>query len=119
MSITVNSPEPGFSGEVAGVVFANGEATLAAEAGYSAALAYFRRRGYRITDAEPEPADEPAAPAAGPDEGDLPFDPSQHNVDEVIDYLDSVADDEEETLRVLLAEAEGKNRKTITERSSS
>ncbi|MFI8104710.1 hypothetical protein [Streptomyces sp. NPDC086023] len=118
MRYRITAPEP-VSGGVCGVGFANGQAIADGDR-HRRALAYFRQAGYHV-----EPEDEaPAAPAAevpetpAVDEGDLPFDPSQHTVDEVGEYLTSVADDEEETMRVLLAEAEGKNRKTITERSA-
>jgi hypothetical protein len=41
------------------------------------------------------------------------YDPSEHNVDEVVVYLEGV--DEDEQLRVLEAEEKGKNRVTITQ----
>lgn len=44
-------------------------------------------------------------------DGDEPFDPSDHNGPEVIEYLKGA--DEAERERVLAAEAEGKNRKGI------
>ncbi|MCX4540493.1 hypothetical protein [Streptomyces sp. NBC_01565] len=116
MKYRITAPEP-FSGGIAGVGFANGHGLADADKDRRA-LAYFRQAGY-VVEAVEEPAPEPAPEPVETDEGDVEFDPAQHNVDEVIDYLDSVADDEEETMRVLLAEAEGKNRKTITERSAS
>ncbi|MFB7461711.1 hypothetical protein [Streptomyces sp. NPDC056188] len=42
----VTTPVEGFTGEVAGVHFANGRATT----DDPAALAYFRRRGYAVTE---------------------------------------------------------------------
>lgn len=54
----------------------------------------------------------PPAQAARQDgDGGKPFDPSEHNGPEVIDYLKGA--DEAERERVLAAEAEGKNRKGI------
>lgn len=46
---TITSPERDFSGEVAGVVFSKGEATLDSDHDHAAAaLSYFSRRGYGI-----------------------------------------------------------------------
>lgn len=42
----VESPVKGFSGEVVGVVFADGHA----ETDDANAIGYFRRHGYRVTD---------------------------------------------------------------------
>ena len=61
----ITAPERHFSGEVAGVVFSNGKATVDGDAdGAPAALAYFRRKGYGVGGDEPvqpggtfEPAD--------------------------------------------------------------
>lgn len=58
MTITVYSPEVDFNGEVGGVAFHKGKAEV--EASQVRALAYFRRKGYRIDDA---PAAEPDATA--------------------------------------------------------
>lgn len=106
--LTVNSPEPEFSGEVAGVAFTKGEATLDATV-HATALAYFRRRGYRVTEAEPEPADE--APAAAD-----AFDPAEHTVADVLAYLADA--DEDERARVLAAEAAGEARATILKKGT-
>lgn len=46
------------------------------------------------------------------------FDPSKHNADEVKEYLDGEDVTDEERDRVLAAEAEGKNRKTVLELAS-
>jgi len=43
----VTAPDEGFSGQVAGVSFTKGTATVDS-AGNRAALAYFRRRGYTV-----------------------------------------------------------------------
>ena len=50
----ITAPEPQFSGEVAGVVFSRGKATLDSDHDHAAAaLAYFGRRGYGINGGEP------------------------------------------------------------------
>ncbi|MFJ6935695.1 hypothetical protein [Streptomyces sp. NPDC101132] len=117
MQYRISAPVTDFTGVSAGVNFTAGVAEIDvpddAQHPYARALAYFRQAGYHV---EPE-VEAPAAPVQ--DEGDAPFDPGQHTVDEVIEYLDSVADDEDEVMRVLLAEADGKARKTITERNAS
>ncbi|MGW3511182.1 hypothetical protein [Streptomyces sp. NPDC000994] len=51
----VTTPVEGFTGEVASVHFANGRATT----DDPAALAYFRRRGYTVTE-QSKPASRPA-----------------------------------------------------------
>lgn len=99
--LTVHSPEPRFSGEVAGVRFAEGTADLDPHAAHAAAaLAYFRRRGYSITAKEPE-----ATPPAET------FDPDEHNAADVLAYLADA--DDTERARVLDAEAAGQARATI------
>ncbi|NEY32060.1 hypothetical protein GTU99_07610 [Streptomyces sp. PRKS01-65] len=56
----ITAPEPQFSGEVAGVLFNRGKATVDGDSeNATAALAYFRRRGYGVDGGEPE---QPAAP---------------------------------------------------------
>lgn len=123
--LTINSPEPEFSGEVAGVAFTRGEATLD-PAVHAAALAYFRRRGYRVTEAEPEQANEAPEPAAPvepettpepvPTEPAEAFDPSGHTVVDVLAYLADA--DEDERARVLAAEAAGEARATILKKGT-
>ncbi|MFH8792199.1 hypothetical protein [Streptomyces sp. NPDC017941] len=62
----ITAPEKDFSGEVAGVVFSKGEATLDSEHEHAtAALSYFSRRGYGINgdaDVEPREPFEPTDP---------------------------------------------------------
>lgn len=123
--LTITSPEPGFSGEVAGVIFAKGEATLDA-AVHVAALAYFRRRGYLVAEVEseqvgeasvvvepaaPEPVEPESTPEHAPTEPAEAFDPADHNVVDVVAYLADA--DEDERARVLAAEAAGEARATI------
>ncbi|MEW1638648.1 hypothetical protein AB0469_31890 [Streptomyces sp. NPDC093801] len=106
--LTVHSPEPGFSGEVGGVSFTGGAATVDPQAPSArAALAYFRRCGYRVVDDAPTDASSPAAPAAAAAD----FDPSEHNVADVLAYLADA--DEDERARVLAAEEAGDARATI------
>ncbi|MFE3578717.1 hypothetical protein [Streptomyces vinaceus] len=105
--LTVHSPEPGFSGEVGGVIFAGGAATVDPQAPNTrAALAYFRRSGYRVVDDAPTEASSPADPAPAAD-----FDPSEHTVDDVLAYLADA--DEAERARVLAVEEAGQARVTI------
>ena len=67
----VRAPVDGFTGTVAGVLFTGG----AAETSDPVAVAYFRRRGYRVSRVSaPEPT---PAPAARP----KPYDPKQRWVD--------------------------------------
>lgn len=112
--LTVSSPESGFSGEAAGVVFSKGEATLD-PAVHVAALAYFRRRGYRVAEVVPEPVEE--QPPTEPPGAAAPFDPAGHNVVDVLAYLADA--DEDERARVLAAEAAGEARATILKKGSS
>ncbi|WKD36508.1 hypothetical protein [Streptomyces xanthophaeus] len=127
MPIIVNSPEPRFSGDIAGVVFTNGEARIDSAAGHEAALAYFRRRGYSVAEVEPEPVDEapavvepdaPAEPALepAPAEAAEAFDPADHNVVDVLAYLADA--DEDERARVLAAEEAGEARATILKKGA-
>jgi len=110
--LTIHSPEPEFSGDVGGVHFTAGTASVDPQAPHAAAaLAYFRRSGYRVTDeapAEPAPA-VASAPAV--------FDPAEHNVVDVLAYLADA--DEDERARVLAAEAAGESRATILKKGSS
>ncbi|TMU98093.1 hypothetical protein [Streptomyces sp. DASNCL29] len=51
----ITAPEDRFSGEVAGVTFSQGKGTLDGDSdGATAALSYFRRRGYGINGSDPE-----------------------------------------------------------------
>lgn len=103
--LTVHSPEPEFSGEVGGVRFAAGTAAVDPQSpSAAAALAYFRRCGYSITD-EASAADPEGLPPSDA------FDPAEHNA---VDVLAHLADaDDTERARVLAAEAAGQARATI------
>ncbi|MFF4369634.1 hypothetical protein [Streptomyces sp. NPDC001594] len=105
--LTVHSPEPGFSGEVGGVTFTGGAATVDPQVPNArAALAYFRRSGYHIVDEVPTVASSMPAPEPAAD-----FDPSGHNVADVLAYLADAG--EAERARVLAAEEAGQARATI------
>lgn len=78
----ITAPALGFNGDVAGVAFAGGRATVDTEReGDAAALGYFRRKGYTIVEAEEtgpeaeasvetEPVTAQAEPDAEPGESD-------------------------------------------------
>ena len=110
----ITAPSP-VTGSVLSIAFANGEG-VADERDHRAQLSYFRRHGYAVERiGEPEPE----TPAVEEDEDDEPFNPDEHDAKDVIAYLDSLEeDDDEERERVLAAEAEGKNRKTIMEKGA-
>lgn len=80
-----------------------------------ALLAYYQGEaatvgGYSIDGVEyPEKVDVPVTE----DEVADAFDPGEHNVDEVLEYLADATPEEQQ--RVLAAEAEGKNRKSLLE----
>ena len=90
-----------------------------------AAIEYFRRRGYALT---PEGVDQELAAEPdstrqqGGDEPYEPYEPSAHNADEVIAYLDSLDRDtgegRAEFARIIAAERGGKDRKTITDKEA-
>jgi hypothetical protein len=108
MRYEIRSPEGEFSGEVAGVAFSGGSATLDdGQRGAAAALAYFGRKGYSVKPVNP--------PAAAESEPAGPFDPGAHDVASVLAYLDAA--DDAESARVLAAEKAGKARKTILARA--
>lgn len=111
MKMKVTSPVKNFTGIVVGVDFKAGVAEFEkdTDAGRSA-YAYFDRADYRvepISEAEPESQTPPPA-------DDKPYDPAEHGVEEILAYLDGAS--YEEAVRVLDAEAAGKNRVTITSR---
>lgn len=121
---TVTAPVADFTGESVGVAFKDGVGHVndASKEG-RAAIEYFRRRDYTLTAVvDEEPEEQTGQQQAGEDEGDKPFNPSEHNADEVIAYLDSLVNedthDTAEFNRVIAAERDGKNRKTITEKGT-
>lgn len=67
---TVRTPEKGFSGEVAGVMFTGG---VAKDVVKGSALAYFRSQGYIVEDSDaPEATTAEAAPEAPEGDSKLP-----------------------------------------------
>ncbi|MDQ0943275.1 hypothetical protein [Streptomyces sp. V1I1] len=138
MRYRISTPVIGFTGVSAGVNFTDGVAEIEApvlpdlpegkelgrkeraereEIAQDANLrkvAYFRSQGYVVEELdEREPTEEREQEPSD----DEPFDPSNHDVSEVLAHLADV--DEDEQARVIAAERDGKNRKTITERSAS
>lgn len=69
MRYLVMTPEAGYTGKVAGVAFADGRAAVDSEQ-HRQALAYFRRKGYRVEEAQPEPEPEQAEELKVPGRGD-------------------------------------------------
>lgn len=144
----IEAPVRSFTGESVGVHFNKGTGYVddSTKEG-RAAVEYFRRHAYGVfpADAEAEESTEAASGAASPvdvmtnlghgsapsvgyglgvQDGPTPtgeqFDPSKHNQDDVIAYLDSlVSDDTNDTAeyeRVIAAERDGKKRKAILAR---
>lgn len=138
----IEAPVRSFTGESVGVHFHQGTGYVddSTKEG-RAAVEYFRRHGYGVfpADQETEETTEVASPVDamtnvghgsapsvgfglvvqdGPvptGGGDPEFDPSEHNQDDVLAYLDRT-DDEAERQRVIDAEAEGRKRKQILAR---
>jgi hypothetical protein len=117
MRYKITAPEQSFSGQVAGVAFTRGSATVHTDRpGGPAALGYFQRKGYTVepvdeSTAEPGTSPEPAEPTSPPAGGAEPFDPAKHDARTVLAHLEGA--DEPEAVRVLDAEAAGKARKGI------
>lgn len=107
----VSAPEAAYAGTVGNVQFRDGKAEIDDERN-PAELAYCRSAGYRVDEADAVP-DDAGQDRTTPD-SDKPFDPAEHNADEVMAYLNQA--DEAEATRVLDAEADGKNRKGITDK---
>ncbi|MFG3349504.1 hypothetical protein ACGF1Z_31155 [Streptomyces sp. NPDC048018] len=115
---TVESPRGDFTGESVGVHFHRGSGRVddSTKEG-RAAIEYFRRQGYTLTPDAPESADEPVQEA---ETGDELFDPAEHDVPDVLAYLDSLGEDDSDSVaefdRIIAAEKSGKARKTILAR---
>lgn len=108
----VSAPEAGHSGKVGNVEFHGGKAVIDDERN-PAELAYCRSAGYLVEEDEHAPADPGEnGQGEGAGEGGKPFDPAEHNAEDVLAYLKDA--DEAEAARVLDAEAAGKERKGIT-----
>jgi len=121
----IEAPVRTFTGEVAGVAFKTGTGFVT-DSGDSdrAALAYFRRGGYGVSEAPEQSLEEmvtdlvtppPATPSGSiAQTGGLspgPFDPAKHSVADVLAHLDGA--DHAEAERVLDAEAAGQKRAGI------
>jgi hypothetical protein len=68
MRYDVTAPAKGFSGDVAGVVFSKGHAVVDEDT-HARALAYFRRKGYTVVQAETDVSEVPADPSVRPARG--------------------------------------------------
>jgi hypothetical protein len=108
-TFNVTAPNAEYDGMVGKVVFREGKAVIDEERN-PGELAYCRNAGYLVEGDKPAPDD--SGQAETPQDGDKPFDPADHNADEVLAYLKDA--DEAEAVRVLDAEAAGKERKGIT-----
>lgn len=113
----IEAPVRSFSGESVGVQFHHGTGYVTdADKSGRAALEYFRRHSYGVAPAddktEEEAVQELATGTPPQREPDGPYDPADAKPADVLAYLDEA--DEGEALRVLDAEAAGKNRVTIT-----
>lgn len=120
----IEAPVRSFSGESVGVQFTKGTAFMDdSTKEHRAALEYFRRQGYGVALSDGKTDEERALEIITGTVGqreplspDTPFDPSEHDVAEVLAYLDAHAEGADETKRVLDAETVGKARKTILAR---
>ncbi|WP_430600330.1 hypothetical protein [Brevibacterium sp. K72] len=89
----MTTPVKGYTGTVAGVVFSDGQGRT----DDPAALAYFERHGYRLTDEEPEPTGD--ADSTDDDETGTDETPATGDADAPLDAADTDDDgdsDEEE-----------------------
>lgn len=142
----IEAPVRSFTGESVGVHFHQGTGYVddSTKEG-RAALEYFRRHGYGVfpADQETEETTQVASPVdamtnlghgqapsvgygLGVQDGPTPtgggeqFDPSKHNQDGVLTYLDSLGADDSDAVaeheRVIAAERDGKKRKAILAR---
>lgn len=106
MRYKITAPLTGFTGQSVGVVFKDSAAETddTTDAGRSA-LAYFKRAGYSVEPIRDQTEKDEAEQDSGP------FDPSGRKADEVLAYVGAAS--YEEAVRVLDAEANGKNRVSI------
>lgn len=111
----VTAPEAAYDGSVGKVQFSDGVAVIDEDT-HPNELAYCKSAGYLVEEDEhasagsdriPAPAESTPQPPADP----KAFDPGEHNADEVLDYLNQA--DVAEAVRVLDAEAAGKDRRGI------
>lgn len=108
MTLQIVAPGPADGSHVYGshtIEFSNGVAEV--EELNAGVRAYMARKGYRIGAPGEIPEEEEQVGAV-----DL-FDPEEHKVEDVLEYLADAESDEVQ--RVLAAEAEGKARKSVLE----
>lgn len=109
MATTIKSPQEGYTGTTSfgplTLDFKDGEASTDEKLS-DGHKAYFKAHGFKVSGSRAA-AEKPAE--------DGPFDPSKHDVKEVVAYLDQPNVDWEEIARVVSAEREGKARKGIVE----
>jgi hypothetical protein len=107
MRYRITTPVRGFRGEVAGVAFIDSRAEVDEDAN-ARALAYFRRKGYRVEAVEPAPAEPQAdVPEQDADQSDGTQRPGKNaNKDTLVAYavaeLDMTKDDADAKTRVEL-----------------
>lgn len=128
MRYAIRAPQREYQGETAGIRFTAGRAEV--DDPTAAQLAYFRRRGYRVSEVDsdqPRPDDSVQPAEVGgtgepagtePDDGQLHldnpaarFDPAEHDAAAVLAEIGRA--DEAEATRILDAEQAGKARKGI------
>ncbi|MEU0084898.1 hypothetical protein [Streptomyces sp. NPDC006274] len=118
MRYRITAPEARFNGESVGVSFNRGTGFVEdTDKPGRAALEYFRRHGYSVSPSPEQSLEEPVeglvTGATTSSEGsDELFDPGEYGVEQVVEHLNGA--DLDEALRVLDAEAAGKDRVTIT-----
>jgi len=116
MRYRITTPVVGFTGVSVGVNFTNGVSEIDVpddrQHPLHRAAAYFVAQGYGVEELdEPEEAEAEQEP-----DGDEPFDPSEHDVPEVLAHLAKA--DEDEQARVIAAETAGKARSTILKKGA-
>jgi hypothetical protein len=112
MQHKITTPTPGYTGKVAGIAFADGTATIDdSNDAHRRALAYFRRKGYRVEEVKAEePAPEPAADEKPPSAAGVPTRGSSK-----ADWLTYVTSEAAGEKRLSVEEAEAKTRDQLAE----
>ncbi|MGW3847181.1 hypothetical protein [Streptomyces fagopyri] len=123
----IEAPVRSFSGDSVGVTFTKGTGFVddSTKEG-RAALEYFRRHGYGVAPSDGKTDEERAqeivtgVPAQREPVTPVAYDPAKYNQDDVLVYLDSLADKDSDSQaefdRIIAAERDGKARKTILAR---
>ena len=115
MQYKITTPTPGYTGEVAGVAFAKGIATIDdSDERQRRALAYFRRKAYVVEAVDVDEA--PAAPAVEPTT-ETPAPPAErpNRGDSKVTWITYVTSDAAGDKRLDPAEAEAKTRDQLAE----